>query len=96
MIQKCEPVTVYAQKTRIVFQTRARFAGALPRKHWLDCGLWLKRRVKHPRFRRIETVTARDHIHHFRLTKIEDVDHGLLRLIREAYAVGSQEHLTKR
>jgi hypothetical protein len=88
MIQKCGPVTVYAQKTRIVFQTRSRFAGALPRKHWLDCGLWLKRRVEHPRFRRIESPTPRDHIHHFRVTKLKDLDRDVAALIREAYAVG--------
>lgn len=38
-------VTVFAQKTRIVFQARVRFAGAVVRKHWLEGGLWLKRLV---------------------------------------------------
>ena len=38
--------TVYAQKTRIVFQTRARFAGVQVRKNRLDIGLWLKRQAR--------------------------------------------------
>ena len=94
VIQMCGPVTVYAQKTRIVFQTRARFAGCVTRKDWLDCGLWLKRRVEHPRFRKIESILDRDYIHHFRLTKLEDLDDEyLVAFIREAYAVGRQEPL---
>jgi hypothetical protein len=36
LVRTCGPVTVYAQKTRIVFMTRARFAGALPRRRgWM-------------------------------------------------------------
>jgi hypothetical protein len=42
------PVTVYAQKTRIVIQARVRFAGAVVRQRWLDAALWLKRRIAHP------------------------------------------------
>jgi hypothetical protein len=45
LVRRCGPVTVYAQKTRIVFQNRVRFAGAAPRNRWLEGRLWLKRRV---------------------------------------------------
>ena len=93
LVRQCGPVTVYAQKTRIVFQTRARFAGVAVRKRWLDCGLWLKRRVEHPRVRRIESPTPRDHVHYFRLTSPADLDEELAALVREAYAVGCQEPL---
>ena len=96
LVRKCGPVTMYAQKTAIVFQTRVRFAGAVPRKHWLDCGLWLKRKVENPRFRRIESPTPRDHVHHLRLTELAQVDEELAALVREAYAVGSQEHIRSR
>ncbi len=86
------PVTVFAQKTRIVFQARVRFAGAVVRKHWLEGGLWLKRRAEHPLFHRIEKIPPHNYIYTFRLTKPEDLDEELVALLREAYAVGQQEH----
>jgi hypothetical protein len=54
------PATVYAKKMRIVFQTRARFAGVLVRKNRLEIGLWLKRRREHPRLYRIEFYPPND------------------------------------
>ena len=94
MVKSFGPVTVIPQKTGIAFQVRVRFAGAYARKNWLDCGLWLKRRVDHPLFYRIESVTPRDHIHRFRLARIEDLRNQSLKgFLREAYAVGCQEHI---
>ena len=93
LVQKCGPVTVYAQKTRIVFQTRARFTGVATRKHWLDAAVWLKRRLEHPRFYRIELIPPGDYIHRLRLTKPSDIDRDLENVLREAYAVGCQKHL---
>jgi hypothetical protein len=90
-IQGFGPVTVYAQKSRIIFQTRARFAGVVVRKRWLDGGLWLKRRADDPIFRRIEFIAGRDYIHHFRLTEAAQIDGGLLSYLREAYDVGNQQ-----
>jgi len=91
LVQKCGPVTMYAQKTRIVFQTRARFTGVATRKHWLDGAVWLKRRLEHPRFYRIETIPPGDYIHRFRLTKLSEIDSELEKFVREAYAVGCQQ-----
>jgi hypothetical protein len=90
LVRRCGPVTVYAQKSRIVFQTRARFAGVAPRKRWLDAAVWLKRRVESPRFYGIESVTPRDHVHRFRIESPGDFDRELRELLREAYAVGCQ------
>jgi hypothetical protein len=90
-IEACGPVTAYAQKTRIVFQVRARFAGAVPRRKWLDCGFWLKRRGSHPLLRRVDLIPPRDFIHYFRLTSWDQFDGALAELIREAYQTGCQE-----
>jgi hypothetical protein len=90
-VRRFGPVTVYAQKSRIVFQTRARFAGAITRKRWLEGALWLKRRAEHPLFHRVERYTAHDFGHRFRLRRFEDLDEPLIALLREAYAVGCQE-----
>lgn len=89
--RSCGPVTVYAQKSRIVLQARVRFAGAVVRQGWLDAGLWLKRRVTHPCVHRIEDFGRLGYGVHFRLTTPADIDRRLAALIREAYtaALGS-------
>jgi len=93
--RSCGPVTVYAQKTRIVIQARVRFAGAVVRRDWLDAGVWLKRRAHHPRLLRIESFGPAGYGLHFKLTHPDDVDEALLNLIREAYDIGRQETSTR-
>jgi hypothetical protein len=83
------PVTVYAQKTRIVLQRRVRFAGAVVRKDWLDATMWLKRPVTHLRLVRTESFGHIGYVHHFRLCDPKDVDSSLVRLLAEAYVVGN-------
>src|SRR6185503_15015162 len=85
------PVHVYAQKTRIVFQTRGRFVAVTPRKSHLGGHIWLKRRRSHRLIHRIDALLDRDFVHNFRLTRLEDVDEDFCDLIREAYSVGEQE-----
>jgi hypothetical protein len=94
LVESLGPITVIPQKTRIAFQVRVRFAGAVTRKHWLDCALWLKRRADHPIFYRIEPLGSLGHIHRFRLTTAEQLrDKRLKALMREAYTVGCQEQI---
>lgn len=87
----CGPVTVYAQKTRIVIQSRVRFAGAVVRVGHLDAGLWLRRRISHPLLDRVEDYGRIGCVHHFRLTSPDDIDTELKALMCEAYRVGTQE-----
>ena len=93
LVESCGPVTVYALKSGIVFQARVRFAGVVPRKRWLDGAFWFKRRLKHPRFYRIEKIPPHDYIHRFRVAKLADIDRELAKFALEAYAVGCQKHL---
>ena len=81
------------EKTRIAFQVRMSFAQVTPRTGWLDGHVVLARRLEHPRFRRIDTISPRNHVHHFRLFGAADVDEEFAAWLREAYAVGNQEHL---
>jgi len=92
----CGPLTVYPQKTRIVFMVRVRFGGVITRKRWLLFSLWLTRRVEHPRLHRVDVYGPRTIGHQFQLDDPEQVDRRLRSLICEAYAVGRQEHLTAR
>ena len=89
----CGPVIVLPEKTRIAFQVRMSFAQVSPRRNWLDGHLVLARRLPHPRFRRIDTISPRNHVHHFRLTTPREIDAEFRRWLAEAYAVGAQEHL---
>lgn len=55
----------------------------------------LARRLEHPRFLRIESISPRNHVHHFVLHKVSDIDAEVRRWLREAYLVGKQEHLSR-
>jgi Domain of unknown function (DUF5655) len=94
-IRRIGPVIVLPEKTRIAFQVRMSFAQVTPRTKWLDGHVVLARRLEHPRFRKIETISPRNHVHHFRLTTERDVDGEVAAWLREAYAVGQQRHLSR-
>jgi Domain of unknown function (DUF5655) len=92
MLEGFGPVTVLPEKTRIAFQVRMSFAQVTVRRQWVLGHLVLARRAEDPLFAKVETISRRNHVHHFRLDAVEDV--GALRgYAREAYAVGRQEHL---
>jgi hypothetical protein len=86
------PVIVLPEKTRIAFQVRMSFAQVTPGRRWLDGHVVLARRLEHPRFRKIETFSPRNHVHTFRLAHPDDVDSTFVEWMREAYAVGEQRH----
>ncbi len=92
-IERCGPVVVLPEKTRIAFQTRMSFAQVTPRKNWLDGHFVLARRLEHPRFRKVESISPRNHVHHFRLTSTTEIDAVFTNWLKEAYAVGQQRHL---
>lgn len=90
------PVIVLPEKTRIAFQVRMSFAQVTPRQRWVDGHVVLARRLAHPRFRKVETISPRNHVHHFRLASVAEVDATVAAWFREAYAVGAQRHLPGR
>jgi hypothetical protein len=87
LVRRCGPATCYAQKTRIVFQARARFAGAVTRKRRLEVSLWLKRPVKHRCLTRVDSFGGLGWGHTFRLEERADLDAELASLVREAYVL---------
>jgi len=89
------PVRVLPEKTRIAFQVRMSFAQVTPRQRWIDGHVVLARRLEHPRFRRVETFSPRNHLHAFRLSGPDDIDDEFCAWLAEAYRVGAQEHLKK-
>jgi hypothetical protein len=65
----------------------------MPRRRWLDGHLVLARRDDSPRWRRVETFSARNHLHAFRFTTPEELDDEVAARIAEACEVGRQRHL---
>jgi hypothetical protein len=92
-IRALGPVRILPEKTRIAFQVRMSFAQLTPRMNWLDGHVVLARRLEHPRFRSVQSLSPRNHVHAFRLTTPEEVDAEFRAWLAEAYAVGEQRHL---
>ena len=95
-IEAIGPVRILPEKTRIAFQVRMSFAQLTPRTNWIDGHVVLARRLEHPRFRQIQTISPRNHVHVFRLTSPSEVDADFNAWLAEAYRVGEQQHLRKR
>ena len=94
-IKDIGPVEVLPEKTRIAFQVRMSFAQVTPRRAWLDGHVVLARRRDSPRLRSVQTFSPRNHVHVFRLEKLDDIDAEFREWLAEAYAVGEQKHLAK-
>lgn len=90
------PVRVLPEKTRIAFQVRMSFAQVTVRRGWLDGHVVLARRLEHPRFRRVETFSPRNHLHAFRISRLDEIDADFRAWLAEAYLVGDQQHLIRR
>jgi hypothetical protein len=96
LVERAGPAELAPTKTRIGFKARMTFAAAMPRRRWLDAHVVLARRREEPRFRRIDSLGPRSHVHHFRIAAPEELDDEVLDWLREAHAVGRQEHLVGR
>jgi hypothetical protein len=90
------PFHIDVAKTRIAFQGRVRFAGVVSCSHsGLVIGFWLKRRIDSPRFIKVEYLLRSDWIYRMRIDDERELDRELAGWMREAYAVGQQEHLRR-
>jgi hypothetical protein len=96
LVDRCGPVTLAPTKTRIGFKVRMTFAAVSLRRDRLDAHVILARRLEHPRFGDVASFGQSSHQHRFRITSVEELDEQVLGWLREAYAVGCQEHLARR
>jgi hypothetical protein len=86
LIARCGPVTVIAQKTRIVIMGRVRFAGAVVRRDRLIANFALTRRLDDPRFRIEVYERGRWIAHRFDARSPADLDiPGLADWVCESY-----------
>jgi len=93
LVRECGPVTRIVQKSRAIFMVRVRFAGASPRKSYLNCGFFFKRKVASPRFWKMEHLGRSDYAQYTRIRSLDEFDGEFKAWLREAYAVGEQRHL---
>jgi hypothetical protein len=97
MVERCGPVIMIPQKTRLVFMVRMRFAGYTVRRSALRVSLILERRLPpDPRLEHVETYGACTHGHYFRIDSPGQLDGTMQQWIREAYDRGRQKNFERR
>jgi hypothetical protein len=96
LVQACGLFEYVVTKTGIGFRgPRRAFAGATPTKKGLQGYMDITHPVDDPRFTRVNPYTKRLFVHGFLITRDEQLDAQFADWIREAYAVGQGEHLTR-
>jgi hypothetical protein len=93
MARACGPIILAPAATRIGFQVRMIFAAVSFTNTGLRAHVVLARRLEDPRFTKIESISPRNHAHHFRIESPDELDNQVQRWLAEAYRVGCQEHL---
>jgi hypothetical protein len=92
MVGNCGPYTIVANKTRLEFMVRVRFAGMdAVSERGMSMSFWLKERIDSPRFRKVAHYGGRDWVYSVRLTALEDLDHEIQRWLCRSYEVGCQK-----
>ena len=90
MARACGPITISPSKTIIAFKAHTTFAAARFVRDGLRVGVLLPRRLDHPRFVKVQTLSPRSHEHVFVIRAPDDLDADVEAWLREAYQVGSR------
>jgi hypothetical protein len=91
MVGRCGPYTLVANKTRLEFMVRVRFAGMdAVSERGMSMSFWLKERIDSPRFRKVAHYGGRDWVYHLRLSALEDLDDEVQGWLCRSYEVGCQ------
>ena len=95
-IEQLDEVITAPARTRIGFQVRMIFA-AVNRLNddGLSAHVVMARRLERPRFTKIESISPRNHVHHFVIHHAKEIDDEVKGWLREAYEVGKQNHLKR-
>ena len=95
-VHELDDVIAAPAKSRVGFQVRMIFASV---NRLNDDGLTahvvLARRYEHPRFTKVESISPRNHVHHFIIQDAKEIDDEVRDWLREAHSVGKQDHLAK-
>ena len=94
LVHDCGPVLIAPAKRGIGFQVRMIFAAVNKlTDRGLEAHIVLTRRLETPRFRRIDALTPKCYVHHFIIESLGELVDEVKSWLREAYRVGTQEHL---
>jgi hypothetical protein len=93
VVTACGPVTVLPEKTRIAFHVRMSFMVVSVQRSALRGHFVFSAIQRSPRFTRVTTYSARNHVHEFRVTALSDIDAEFKKWVARAYLVGKQQHL---
>lgn len=94
-VEACGPVQVLPERSRIAFHVRMSFMAVSVQRTGLRGHFVLSSVHNHPRFLRVDTISRRNHVHHFRVSRPEDIDSRFASWVAEAYRVGVQRHLAE-
>ena len=90
MVRRFGAIEIVPQKTRIALQVRKIFLGIRFLRDAIDCEFALARRIEHPRFRQILSVSPRSHYHYLRVSSAAELDGEVRLWLREAYRSAQQ------
>jgi hypothetical protein len=92
MVGNCGPYTIVANKTRLEFMVRARFAGmGAVSERGMSFSFWLKEQIESPRFRKVEHYGGRDWGYHLRVASLDELDDEVQGWLCRSYEVGCQK-----
>jgi hypothetical protein len=97
LVHQCGEVKLAPAKTRIGFQVRMIFAAVNKLSDsGLEAHVVLTRKLRNPRFKRIETMSPKCYVHHFKVEALTDLDQEVADWLCEAYQTGTQEHSSRK
>jgi hypothetical protein len=97
LVHECGQVKLAPAKTRIGFQVRMIFAAVNNlNDSGLEAHVVLTRRLSNRRFKRIETMSTKCYVHHFKVETPGDLDQEVAEWLCEAYQTGTQAHLYRK
>ncbi len=93
VVAACGPYSIVANKTRLEFMVRVRFAGMdAVSERGMSFSFWLKERIDSPRFRKVVLYGRTDWVHHLRINSLDDLDDEVQGWLCRSYQVGCQRY----
>jgi hypothetical protein len=87
----CGPYSIVANKSRLEFMVRVRFAGMdAVSERGTSFSFWLKERLDSPRFRKVVLYGRTDWVHHIRVESLDELDEEVMGWLCRSYQVGCQ------
>jgi len=75
VVATCGPYSIVANKSRLEFMVRVRFAGMdAVSERGMSFSFWLKERLDSPRFHKVVLYGRTDWVHHMRVAYLDDLD----------------------